>query len=224
MSLPLTNVKQDMLKLYDYLPSQNAYKVRLLLNHLQLDYQSVYISIFEGEGQRDDFRRISPTGAVPALALEDGRVLAESNAILVFLASGSEWYPADDFIRAKIVQWLLFEAEQVQSTVATLRHWKMTGKDKYRSQEILQQKCAGAEKTLAILDNELSGKRFLASDAYTIADMSVFAYVHLADEAGCPLRAYPHIEQWVKRVQSQPGFIAKVYPYSIDPRSSGELL
>ena len=102
-----------MLTLFDYLPSQNAWKVRLLLNHLGRPYRTVPISIFEGEGKTAEFMRISPTGAVPAIQLDDGRTLAESNAILAYLADGTAYFPPDPFDRAKVQQWLHFEQERV---------------------------------------------------------------------------------------------------------------
>ncbi len=212
-----------MLTLYDYLPSQNAYKVRLLLSQLKLSYRSVYVSIFEGEGQSEEYLKISPTGAVPALALPDGRVLAESNAILAYLADDTQFFPADRFKRAKVLQWLFFEGEQVQSTVATLRHWVLTGKDKRRSSAVMESKRAGTAKTLGILDRALASDTFLAGADYTIADISVFSYVHRSDEAGFALTDYPNVKRWVEEVRSQPDFVTKVYPYSIDPHSAQEL-
>lgn len=119
-----------MLTLYDYLPSQNADKVRLLLSHLNLPYKTELISIFEGKGQDPNYLAINPTGVVPAIKLEDGHILVESNAILFYLAKNSAYLPKGNFERAKVIQCLSFESDYVQSTVATLRHWKMTAKDK----------------------------------------------------------------------------------------------
>jgi len=215
--------ESPMITLYDYLPSQNAYKIRLLLKQLQQDYRTEMISIFEGEGQRPEFLAVNPTGAVPAIRLEDGRVLAESNAILFYLAQGSRFLPQDPFGQAKVLQWLSFEGDYVQATVATIRHWSMTGKLARRSESLVNGKRAGALKVLRILDRELADRRFLAADTYTIADISLFAYVHLAEEGGLPLRDYPHILQWIARVKSQPDYLDEVYPYSIDPYSVNEL-
>lgn len=129
-----------MLTLFDYLPSQNAWKVRLLLNHLGRPYRTVPISIFEGAGQSAEFRRVSPTGTVPAIQLDDGRVLAESNAILAYLADGTPYLPGDPFDRARVQQWLHFEQERVESVIGTLRHWTMTGKLARRSPEVIEAK------------------------------------------------------------------------------------
>ena len=212
-----------MLTLFDYLPSQNAWKVRLLLNHLGWPYRTVPISIFEGEGQAAAFRRISPTGTVPAIQLDDGRVLAESNAILSYLAEGTPYLPADPFDRAKVQQWLHFEQERVESVIGSLRHWTMTGKLSRRSPELIEDKRAGARRTLGILEHELATRPFLAGDSYTIADMAVFAYASRAGEAGLALDAYPHFRTWIARIEAQPGFLAAMHPYAIDPHSVNEL-
>jgi glutathione S-transferase len=212
-----------VITLYDYLPSQNAYKVRLLLSHLQLPYQQKFISIFEGEGQRADYLSINPTGAVPAIELDDGRVLAESNAILWFLASDTPYLPDDLFAQAKVLQWLSFEGDYVQSTVATLRHWVMTGKDARRPEMLVASKRQGSLKSLGVLDRHLAANPYLAGDSYTIADISVFAYVHRADEAGLPLSDFPNIVAWIERIHAQPRFLAEQFRYSIDPHSADEL-
>jgi glutathione S-transferase len=211
-----------MLTLYDYLPSQNAYKVRLLLNHLGLPYRTEIVSIFEGEGQRPDYLAVNPTGAVPAIRLEDGRVLAESNAILAYLARGSAYLPDDPYENAKVQQWLNFEQDYVLA-IAILRHWTLTGKLARRTQPMIDRVRNGSFKALGILERELAGRPFIAGDRYTIADMSLFAYTHRADEAGIALSDYPQVQAWIGRVQSQPGFLGTCYPYSIDPFSSNEL-
>ncbi|MEE9332957.1 MAG: glutathione S-transferase family protein [Granulosicoccaceae bacterium] len=212
-----------MITLYDYLPSQNAWKVRLLLNQLEQEYTQQFISIFEGEGRTDEYRAINPTGAVPAITLPDGSVLAESNTLLVYLAHGSQFLPSEPLQQAQVQQWLFFESDYVQSTVATLRHWVMTGKDKYRSAEMLETKHQGSLNTLNVLDRRLSGNEFLAPTGYSIADMSVYAYVHLADEAGVPLEKFENVQRWINSVKAQPRYLDEVYPYSIDKHSYKEL-
>ena len=178
-----------MLTLYDYLPSQNAYKVRLLLHHLEIPYRSEIVSIFEGEGQRPEYLSVNPTGAVPAIRLEDGRTLAESNAILWYLAAGTRYLPADPFAQATVLQWLSFEGDYVQSTVATLRHWTMTGKIGAREPGLVAGKRAASQKVLGILDRHLAAHAYLADDSYSIADIAVFAYVHRAAEQSLRCRA-----------------------------------
>jgi glutathione S-transferase len=212
-----------MLTLYDYLPSQNGYKIRLLLNQLERPYRTEMVSIFEGEGQRPQYLAVNPTGAVPAIKLEDGRVLAESNAILFYLAEGSRFLPQDSFQRAKVLQWMSFEADYIQATAGSLRYWTLTGKLSRRPKEMVEAKRHGAVKALAALDRELAQRSFIVGEDYTIADISLFAYTHVANDAELPLENYRNIAAWIERVRSQPRFLERVYPYSIDPHSSGEL-
>jgi len=212
-----------MLTLFDYLPSRNAWKVRQILHHLRIPHRTEIVSIFEGEGQRPDFLAINPTGAVPAIRIDDGRVLAESNAILAFLAEDTPYLPADRFACAKVAQWLSFEGNYVEPAIGTLRHWIMTGKVARRRIELIESRRAASMKALRILDGELAGRDFIAGDAYTIADIALFAYVSRAREAELPLDDFANVVAWVERVESQPGFLGEVFPYSIDPHSSREL-
>lgn len=212
-----------MLTLHDYLPSQNAWKVRQLLRHLDRPYRSRYVSIFEGEGRRDAHRAISPTGTVPVLELEDGRSIAESNAILMYLAEGTRYLPDDAFGRAKVWQWLSFEQERVESQIGALRHWTLTGKLPRRPEVLVAMKRRAGQRALEILDAELSTREFIAGDRYTIADISLFAYASRADEAGYALEAYRSLLAWIARVRAQPGHLAEMHPYSMDPNSANEL-
>lgn len=212
-----------MITLYDYLPSQNGYKIRLLLSHLTQPYRTELVSIFEGEGQRPEYKAINPTGAVPAIRLEDGRVLSESNAILTYLAEDTPYYPDDRYTRAKIQQWMSFEADYVQSTMGSLRYWVLTGKVPRRPPELVEMKRAGSIKALGILDEQLAQRPFIVGDEYTIADISLFAYSHVAPDAGLSLDPYPNFRSWIERVRTQPGFLPEIHPYSIDPHSHKEL-
>ncbi|MGH8158976.1 MAG: glutathione S-transferase family protein [Rhodanobacter sp.] len=212
-----------MLTLFDYLPSQNAWKVRLLLNHLGRPYRTVPVSIFEGGGQTAEFLHVSPTGTVPVIQLDDGRTLAESNAILAYLATDTPYLPTDPFDRAKVQQWLHFEQERVESVIGALRHWTLTDKLARRSLEMIESKRTAARRTLGILERELATRPFLAGDTYTIADIAVFAYASRAEEAGLPLEPYPHFRAWIARIEAQPGFLATMHPYAIDPHSTREL-
>ena len=211
-----------MLTLFDYLPSQNAWKVRQLLHHLARPYRTEIVSIFEGAGRTAEYLAINPTGTVPAIRLDDGRTLAESNAILAYLADGTPYLPSDPFERARVQQWLHFEQERVESVIGSLRYWTLTGKLAQRPPALVEMKRAGALRTLSILERELSARSFLANDRYSIADISVFAYASRADEAGISLDRYPHFLAWIARVQSQPGFLATMHPYSEDPHSADE--
>lgn len=212
-----------MLTLFDYLPSQNGWKVRQILHHLGRPYRTEIVSIFEGAGRSDAYLAINPTGTVPAIRLDDGRTLAESNAILAYLADGTPWLPSDPFERAKVQQWLHFEQERVESVIGSLRYWTLTGKLATRQPEFVEMKRKAALRTLGILENELSTRSFLANNRYSVADISVFAYASRAEEAAISLDPYPHFRAWIARVQAQPGFLATMHPYSEDPNTGREL-
>jgi glutathione S-transferase len=209
--------------LYDYLPSQNAWKIRLLLNQLDQPYTQQFVSIFEGEGQQEEFLSLNPMGAVPVLKLDDGAVIAESNAILMYLARDTPFLPSNIVLQAQVLQWLFFEADYVQSSVATLRHWVLTGKDQNRSKDMLQNKRDASQRVLATLNKRLCDNLFLAGQKYSIADISVFAYVHLSEDAGVSLDDYGNVLRWIDTVKAQPRFLDEVYPYSIDEYSVREL-
>ncbi|MFC3716139.1 glutathione S-transferase family protein [Luteimonas soli] len=213
-----------MLVLYDYLPSQNAWKVRQLLHHLGRPHRTEQVSIFEGEGRHEAFVRISPTGTVPAIVLDDGRALAESNAILCFLADGTRYLPGDAFARAKVWQWLSFEQERIESQVGALRHWTLTGKLARRAPALVEAKRRGALRALEILDAQFALRDFIVGDDYTVADIGLFAYASRADEAdGLSLAPHAHLRAWIDRVRAQPGFLDETFPYSIDPHSANNL-
>jgi glutathione S-transferase len=212
-----------MFTLYDYLPSQNGYKIRLLLNQLERPYRTEIVSIFEGHGQRPEYLAINPTGAVPAIRLEDGRVLAESNAILFYLAEGTPYLPADTFARAQVLQWMSFEADYIQATLGSLRYWTLTDKLPRRPRELVESKRTAGLKALKALDRHLEGRRFVVGDSYTVADISLFAYTHVARDAGVALDDFRNVVAWIGRVRDQPRFLDRIHPYSIDPHSTREL-
>lgn len=212
-----------MITLYDYLPSQNGYKVRLLLHHLGRRHRTVEIRLFDGAARADDFLARNPAGAVPILELEDGRCLPESNAILCYLAEGTAYFSSDPWQRAQQLRWMFWEEDAIQNSLASLRHWTMTGKLQRRSVEQIEGRRTWSERSLGVLERALRGREFLGDPGYSIADMCVFAYVGRADEAGIPLARFPAVHAWTLRVRAQPGFLEEVHPYSIDPSSVSEL-
>lgn len=212
-----------MLTFFDYLPSQNAFKVRALLGHLGIPHRTKIVSIFQGEGKTPEYLNVNPTGSVPAILLDDGRALAESSAILSYLAEGTCYLPLDAFERAKVNQWLSFEQDYIQNTIGSLRYWSLTEKMQHRPKELVESKRASGVKALELLERELSMRPFICGDQYTIADISIYAYGSRAEETGISLEPYPYFRAWIIRVESQQGFQKLVYPYSIDPHTSGEL-
>jgi glutathione S-transferase len=207
-----------MLILHDYLPSQNAWKIRVLLGLLDLPYETREISIFEGAAQSDAFLKLNPTGAVPVLELEDGRAIAESNAILGYLAEESGFLPADRYGHAKVSQWLCFEQYNVEPVIGSLRFWTLTGRLK-RNAAMVAGKRDAVVKTLGALDRGLAGRGFLVGDRLSIADISVYAYTHLASDCGIDLSSYPAVDVWLARVGEAIGPDFPVHPYSVDPHS-----
>ena len=204
-----------MLRLYDYLPSQNGFKIRLLLQHLGQPYEHVPVAIFQGESRTPAFLQKNPAGAIPVLEPEPGVYIAESNAILCYLAEGTAYLPAERLARARVMQWLFFEQYYVEPTIGTLRYWTLVGKLQ-TNEAVAAVKRSSGERALDALERHLSQHPFLANDRYSIADIAVFAYGHLAAEGSFDLAARPSFVRWVERVKSQAGTLPQIYPYTPD--------
>jgi glutathione S-transferase len=208
-----------MLTLHDYLPSQNAWKVRVLLGLLATPYQTRPVSIFEGESRTEAFLGLNPAGAVPVLELEDGRAIAESNAILTYLAVRTRWLPDDQYLRAKVMQWLFFEQYYVEPVIGSLRFWTLTGRlGEYAA--MVDGKRQTAARALGALQRALDTTGFLVGGNFTIADIAVYAYTHRVEDAGISLADYPAVTTWLDRVAKAIGPGYPVHPYSIDPHSA----
>lgn len=208
-----------MLTLYDYLPSQNGWKARVLFGLLNIPYQSRLVSIFEGEGRTDAFLDLNPAGGIPVLELEDGRAIAESNAILAYLAEGTPFFPAERYQRAKVMQWLFFEQYHVEPVIGTLRFWTLTGRLELNQAMVAAKRAAGA-RALAALERGLADTPFLVGNEFTIADIAVYAYGHRAEDCGFALTDYPALAAWFDRVRGIIGSDYPIYPYSDDPHSA----
>jgi glutathione S-transferase len=208
-----------MQTLYDYLPSQNGWKVRVLLGLLGIAYRTKIVSIFEGETRSEAFLRLNPAGAVPVLELEDGRALAESNAILMYLAEDTPFLPHDRYLRAKVLQWLSFEQYYIEPVIGTLRYWTLTGKLERNAGPMVESRRQNATRALGALEQSLNRAPFLVAGRCTIADISIYAYSHRAADAGCDLRAYPAFRAWLERVSDVVGPGYPVHPYTIDPQA-----
>jgi glutathione S-transferase len=204
-----------MLKLYDYLPSQNGFKIRLLLQHLRQPYQHVPVAIFQGESRTPEFLEKNPVGAIPVLEPQPGVYIAESNAILCYLGEGTAYLPAERLARARVMQWLFFEQYYVEPTIGTLRFWVLANKVKANEALATAKRSAG-ERALDALERHLSRHSFLANDSYSIADIAVFAYSHLAADAHFDLSSRPSFVRWIERVKGQSTALPQVYPYTQD--------
>ena len=204
-----------MLKLYDYLPSQNGFKVRLLLQHLGQPYQHVPVAIFQGESRTPEFLEKNPVGAIPVLEPQPGVYIAESSAILCYLAEGTVYLPSERLARARVMQWLFFEQYYVEPTIGTLRYWVLSGKEK-ANEALAAAKRSGGERALDALERHLSKHPFLANDSYSIADIAVFGYGHLAAEGQFDLSSRPSFVKWIDRVKAQSKALPQIYPYTQD--------
>jgi glutathione S-transferase len=200
------------LKLYDYAASGNCYKVRLLLAQLGRPYERIPIDIFGGDTLTPEYAKKNPARATPVLELENGRFVTESNAILFYLGRGTEFLPDEPSELAEVVRWLIFEQTDVMMTMGGLRFRLLTGRLTPDDPEAISRR-DGAEDALALLDRHLERHDFLAADRYTIADVSVYAYGHVAPDAGLDLDPYPAFRAWLARVEAQPGYMNDLEPY-----------
>jgi glutathione S-transferase len=199
-------------KLYDYAASGNCFKVRLLLEQLEMAYERVPIDIFDGDTLTDAYGKLNPQRSTPVLQLADGRTLIESNAILWFLAAGTRFLPEDPFGQSEVCRWLIYEQSDVMPMIGGLRFRLLTGRFTPESEEA-ERRRTGAYEVLRIIDDHLETREFLASGSYSIADIAVFAYSHVADEAGIETSGYSNFLDWLERVKSQQHFKADLAPY-----------
>jgi glutathione S-transferase len=192
-----------MLRLYNDQDSGNSYKIRLLLTQLGIPFERIDIDLVGGETRTERYRARNPLGQAPFVEFDDGRVLAESNAILWYLAEGSAFLPADRWTRAQTLQWMSFEQYRIEPNIGTPRFWiTMLGLGEERRVEIERKREAG-RLALRVLDRHLAGRTFVVGERCTIADMALFGYTHVADEAGYRLADYPAIEAWIARMRAE---------------------
>src|SRR4051812_10113371 len=194
-----------MLVFYDADVSGNTYKVRLLLRQLDIPHESVKLDIVGGAVRAKEFRAVNPFGRVPFIV--DGAFsLAESNAILLYLARGSRLLPEDAQSQALMQQWMFFEQNQVEPSIGLPRVWKKFGIEQPAA--VLEHYAPRAASALRVLDRHLTGRDWFVGKAYSVADIALFAYTQMAPEAGHDLSAYPAVAAWLDRVRQQPGWFA----------------
>jgi glutathione S-transferase len=192
--------------LYDSAVSGNCYKVRLLLHQLGLPFERRELSVFDRSNRLDVLGGRNPALRVPTLELDDGRTLGESNAILWYFGEGTPYVPTDAFERAQVLQWQFFEQYDHEPNIAVARFWQLA--DMHPPEADAAAKRAGGERALAAMERYLAEHDFLVGDGYTIADISLYAYTHIAPEGGFSLTPYPAIREWLTRVAAQPGHVA----------------
>jgi len=194
--------------LYDSPVSGNCYKVRLLLAHLGLQYETVEVSVVDRSNRAELLGDLNPGLRVPTLVLDNGRPLAESNAILWYFGDGTAYVPDDPYERAQVLQWMFFEQYSHEPYIAVARFLLGYSGEPERFERQRERLLRGGYAALDALERHLAEREFLAADGYTIADISLYAYTHVAHEGDFDLEPYPAIRDWLGRVASQPGHVA----------------
>jgi glutathione S-transferase len=197
-----------MITLYGMSTSGNCYKLQLLMSQLRREYVWEEIDITKGENLSPEFLAMNDRGKVPVLKLDDGRTMSESNAILSYLAQGTPLLPDDAWGSAKTLQWMFFEQYSHEPYIAVSRFIRRFLPSDHPRRASLEALKASGDEALAAMERHLHRMPWFGGDRYTIADIALFAYTHVAEDGGFDLGAYPHVERWVKRVQLQPGFVS----------------
>ena len=210
------------MRLYDYTASANCYKARLLLAQLGRPYERVPIDIFAGDTLTDDFAAKNPVRSTPVLETDDGRYLQESNAILWYLADGTEFLPDDAFDRAHVLKWLIVEQTDVMPGIGGLRFRLLTGRWSADQPEAVARRKLGLD-ALRMLEAQLEEHAFFVGDRYTVADIALYAYTHTAPDAGFDLSEFPAVAAWLRRVEQQPGFMNDLAPYPANARAGASV-
>jgi glutathione S-transferase len=200
------------MRLHDYRSSGNCYKVRLALAQLGIPYERVNVDIFDGGTLTDEFGALNPARTTPVLETDDGDVLVESNSILVYLAEDSELWPDDRVERARVLRWLLYEQAEIVPSIGTLRVMLAAGAD------AAKRLSSSGTAALRLVEDHLDGRDYLVGERYTLADLCIYAYVHVSGAAGLELADYPAIRAWIARVEATPGFVDDLKPIPPDTR------
>jgi glutathione S-transferase len=196
-----------VIKLFEYAPSGNCYKVRLILTHLELPFERKPIDTKAGETRTDAFRAMNPNAKVPVVQLDDGTFLPESNAILWYFAEGTPYLPPDRLSRARVLQWMFFEQYSHEPYVAVARNWISYSGIPPGKEQDLEERIQRGYVALDVMERHLQSHPFFV-ERYSIADIALFAYTHVAHEGRFDLSRYPAIRAWIERVQSQPRHVS----------------
>lgn len=197
---------RKMYKLHDFLPSGNCYKIRLLLNQLGIEYERVNVDILNKESRTPEFLKINPNGRTPVL-YHEGKYLAESNAILWYLASNTLFLPDGNYEQALALQWMFFEQFSHEPNIATPRYWVsiLKAEDEYKEQLKVKMKLGYA--ALDVMEQHLANNSYFVGNQYSIADIALYAYTHVAEEGNFDLSGYSRIKEWFKRIESPENYI-----------------
>jgi glutathione S-transferase len=187
--------------------SGNAYKVRLVLAHLSLPFERIELDTDSGETRTREFLAKNPNGKIPALELESGDVLCESDAILFYLAAGTALLPEDNLGRAQVLQWMFFEQYSHEPNIAVSRHVLKHLELTEERRALVESKREPGYRALGVMEGHLADRSFFVAERFTIADIALYAYTHVADEGGFDLVDFSAVRGWLARVSCQPGHI-----------------
>jgi len=193
--------------LYNSMVSGNCYKVRLLAAHLGLPLELHELSVVDRSNRAEVIGNLNPARRVPTLVLDDGRPLAESNAILWYFGDGTEYVPADGYERAQVLQWQFFEQYQHEPSIAVVRFLVCYSGVADQHADRIREQTANGYIALDVMERHLAARTFLVGERYSVADISLYAYTHVAPEGGFDLGPYPAVRAWLERVAGQPGHI-----------------
>jgi glutathione S-transferase len=194
--------------LYDNPFSGNCYKVRLILTLLGIEFERREVSVVEYSERLETLGGLSPTLNIPTVVLEDGRSLAESNAILWYFAEGSRYLPEDSYERGQVLQWMFFEQYKHEPGIAVPRFWDSMAPAEFPRPDDLEARRASGREALKAMERHLRERTNFVGEGFTIADISLYAYTHVAPEAGFDLEPLPAVRAWLDRVAAEPGLIA----------------
>jgi glutathione S-transferase len=192
--------------LYNSQVSGNCYKVRLLLAHLGIEYERHELDVVDRSNRPEVLGGLNPALRVPTLVLDDGRSMSESNAIINYFAEGTPYLPEDRFERAQVLQWQFFEQYDHEPNIAVAR-FLVAFSGRNPSESDLEAQRAGGYRALDAMEGHLADREFLVGERYSIADISLYAYTHVAHEGGFDLSGYPAVNAWLERVAAQPGHV-----------------
>jgi glutathione S-transferase len=193
--------------LYNSAVSGNCYKVRLVLAHLGVAYDTVEMSVVDRSNRSDVLGELNPGLRVPTVVLDDGRALGESNAIIWYFGDGTRFVPEDRYERAQVLQWQFFEQYSHEPHIAVARFWKTYSGEPDRFERQRERLLAGGYAALDAMERHLDRRTFLVGERYSLADISLYAYTHVAHEGDFELEPYPAIRAWLDRVAAQPGHV-----------------
>ena len=200
------------MRLYDYAASANCLKARILIAQLGLDVERVPVDLFAGETGSPEYLARNPAGRTPVLELDDGRTIPESNAILLYLAEGTGFLPADRVDLARVHGWLFFEQNLVEPNLGSARFWRLTGRDA-GNEAIVERLHRGRRRRARRPRARARGRGVPRRRGYGVADVSLYPYVHVAGDAGIDLARFPAVTAWLRRVEATPGFANDLEPY-----------